>query len=301
MRRAALALVAALAAQPAAASGPEPPPALIEATEAASAQCRELGGTPAILASYQTVADLNGDGREDFVTDLAGLQCDGAWSAFCGSAGCPVAAWLSAPGGAHARFDLGELQGFEIVDGAPLPTLRAAYHASRCGEDRSEGCTRSWTFASNAPETPTADPAPAREAPAPAGANGATPPGWTLRAVPGSSPVALGMGTGNVATLAAFCLEGQPFLAVTFHERPAADQVPLGFAFSQGPVEATAAFEETAGGAYVVALADGPLAARLAGRDSEVAMAVGGEAEGVLSLEGSTRALRGALGECHAL
>ena len=49
--------------------------------------------------------------------------------------------------------------------------------------------------------------------------------GWTLRRVPGSSPVALGDGVGNIASLAAFCLAGQPFLAVTFHERPEADSV----------------------------------------------------------------------------
>ena len=107
------------------------------------------------------------------------------------------------------------------------------------------------------------------------------------------------MGTGNIATLAAFCLEGQPFLAVTFHERPEAASVPLAFAFGQGAVEAEAGFEETAGGAYVVALADGPLAARLAGRDSEVAVRAAGRDEGVLSLEGSTRALRSALADCH--
>ena len=46
-------------------------------------------------------------------------------------------------------------------------------------------------------------------------------------------------------------------------------------------------------------LADGPLAARLAGRDSEVALSVDGAAEGVLSLAGSTKALRGALQDCR--
>ena len=44
MLRGALALLAGLAALPAAAD--EPPPALIEATEAASALCRAAGGVP---------------------------------------------------------------------------------------------------------------------------------------------------------------------------------------------------------------------------------------------------------------
>jgi len=124
------------------------------------------------------------------------------------------------------------------------------------------------------------------------------PAGWTLRHVAGSSPVALGTGTGDIATFAGFCLADRPFLAVTFHQRPVADTVTLGFAFSQGPLAVEAGYEETAGGAFVVPLADGPLARRLGGRDSAVAVTVDGHAEGELSLSGSTRALRAALADC---
>ena len=293
------ALLLALAAGSASA---EPPPALIEATETALAVCAALGGTPKIVAGYETSRDLNGDGTGDYVTDLSRLECEGAWSAFCGPSGCPVTAWLSRPGG-FERFDLGRLQGFELVDGEPLPALVASYDAVYCGQSL-DGCTRTWRFASNAPEMPAIDaPPPSAETPTaaePPGEGGpAMPTGWTLRRVPGASPVALGMGTGEIATFAGFCLADQPFLAVTFHERPAADSVRLGFAFSQGAVEAAARYEETAGGAFVVPLADGDLARRLGGRDREVAITVDGRPEGTLSLAGSTRSLRGALADCH--
>ena len=46
-------------------------------------------------------------------------------------------------------------------------------------------------------------------------------------------------------------------------------------------------------------LSEGNLAQRLGGRDTEVAVAVDGRAEGTLSLAGSTKALRGALEACH--
>jgi hypothetical protein len=300
MLRVALALMAGLAALPAAAD--EPPPALIEATEAASALCRTAGGVPEILAGYDTVIDLNGDGRDDHLTDLAKLQCSGAWDAFCGASGCPVAAWLSEPDGGHVRFDLGRLTGFSVRDGGgPLPEVVAGYAATACGADAVEGCTRTWRFASNAPEMPPVDAAAAAGEASAAAPEPEALTGWTLRSVPGASPVALGAGTGNIASLAAFCLEGQPFLALTFHERPEAESVALGFDFSQGRVEASAGFEETAGGAYVVALADGALAARLGGRDSEVEVGVDGRPEGTLSLSGSTRALRGALADCGGL
>ena len=292
--------VALLAAHPAAAQ--EPPPALIEALEEASALCQAQGGAPTILDAYKTEVDLNGDGRDDFVTDFARLECAGAWDALCGTSGCPVTAWLSEPGGSHDRFDLGPLRGFTIDDaGDGLPVLVARYDQGRCGPDATADCTRSWRFAGNAPDTPPVDP-PAADEPAPAAAPVAATglEGWTLRRVPGASPVALGAGTGDIASLAAFCLEGQPFLALTFHDRAQAESAALDFAFSQGPITVSAGFESTAGGAYVVALADTDLAGRLAGRDSEVAVSVDGEAEGILSLSGSTRALRGALEACHA-
>jgi hypothetical protein len=303
MRR--LLLACLLAAAPARA---EAPPALLEATEAAAQVCTALGGTPAILPGYETVRDLNGDGSDDFVTDMARFECAGAWSAFCGSSGCPVSVWLSRADGPPDRFDLGRLTGFAIRDGDPLPALVAEYAAIYCGE-ATAGCSRTWIFASNAPEEPpidgtaaaSAENPEAEEAGPPAGAAAPAPAasGWSLRRVPGASPVALGMGVGNIASLAGFCLEGQPFLAVTFHDRPAAETVRLAFGFSQGAVEAETRYEETAGGAFVAALAEGDLAARLAGRDREVAVSVDGAREGVFSLAGSTRALRGALEGCH--
>jgi hypothetical protein len=221
---------------------------------------------------------------------------------------------LSEPAGSHTRFEIGRLLGYELRDGTPLPALVARYAAPFCAGEGLDECTRTWSFASSSPETPPIDAppeaAPAAEAatpePEPAPATGSVLPdlpapeeaGWTLRRVPGSSPVALGAGVGSVASLAAFCLSGQPFLAVSFAEPPPADRVTLGFAFGSGAVEVAADREETAGGAFVVALSGTPVAAGLAGRDSEVELRVDGAAEGILSLAGSTRALRGALEAC---
>ncbi len=179
----------------------------------------------------------------------------------------------------------------------------ASYDAGYCDDAHPDGCTRTWSFADNAPEQPPID-APPERATASDDASGAAPvqpvaPGWTLRRVPGGSPVALGGGVGDIASLSAFCLEGQPFLAVAFLKRPAADRVALDFAFSEGKLEARAGYEATADGAYVVDLADGPLADRLGGHDSEVVVSVDGTSQGTLSLSGSTRAIRGALDACR--
>ena len=88
-----------------------------------------LGGTPEILDRYETVRDLNGDGRDDFVTDLADLAVRRRLerllrrrAAARSPPGCRE------PGGGYDRFDLGHLRGFAIRDGGgALPALVARY------------------------------------------------------------------------------------------------------------------------------------------------------------------------------
>ncbi len=310
--RLALAVLLATAA-PAAA---ELPPEIVEVTDQAMADCQDMGGTPSVLPAFDTRLDLNGDGIADHVINFAGLQCAEAWSAFCGSAGCPVAAWLSRADGSFARFDFGHLQAIEVADVVDgLPVLRATQHGAFCGDERpgAEICTRLWTFETDAPATPPLEgeapglvAAPVSDAGSDAVPEAVTfsdpgevAPGWTLREVPGSSPLALGGGAGEIAWLAGFCLADQPFLAIRLDPPREAAVATFGFAFSQGPLQVDGLFEPGADGAHVVTLAGSPLPARLAGRDSEVAVTVNGAPSGVLSLSGSTRSLRAALAGCH--
>jgi hypothetical protein len=130
------------------------------------------------------------------------------------------------------------------------------------------------------------------------GAAADVPAGWTLRDVPGEAPLALGGGVGEIAYLAGFCLAGRPFLAAQITPPREDATVVLGFAFSEGRIEIGAAFEPGADGAHVIALSGSPLVARLAGRDSRVEVTRDGRRMGTLSLSGSTRALRAALGPC---
>jgi hypothetical protein len=286
------------------------PPEALAATEEAMALCREAGGNPQVTPDYEAVVDLNGDGVPDHLTNLMGLQCEGAWSVFCGSVGCPVTAWLSRPDGSHTDFAFGNLQSVEVVaspDGGG-PAVRAFYHGAFCGDGRAgvDGCVRLWTFPAGAAPVEWAEAATAgfaqagpEPAPPPPAGPSEVAPGWTLRDVPGSTPVALGGGMGEIAWFAGFCLQSQPFLTLMFDPPRATETVTLRFAFGDGPVEAPAVREPTAGGAHVIALAGTPLAARLAGRDSRVDVTLDASSMGTLSLAGSSRALRAALGACH--
>jgi hypothetical protein len=285
-------IVLALGA-PAAAQTPE----VIEAATAGNfAACREAGGTPSTTASYLTEIELNGDGAPDYIMNLDGLTCENAYSYFCGSAGCPVTVWLSGPGG-HVEAWSSYAQGIEIQG----QTVIASLHGQFCTPPTTgaDGCEERLEFAGMTAPDPSPAPATASaETPAPA-AVAPDPARWELRQPEGSPAVAVVGGPGDLRSMAAFCLEGQPWLALLFHEPPTADTLALQFDFaSHGPIGGPAQREATSGGAYMVTLNGSPLASWLAGRDGSAALAVDGRGIGTVSLAGSSRALRGALAPC---
>jgi len=77
------------------------------------AACQRAGGRAVPKAGYLVATDLNGDGRPDYVTDLAHLSCEGVAGFFCGTAGCPVTVWLSGPGGYFAA-DAGHAEAWRL-------------------------------------------------------------------------------------------------------------------------------------------------------------------------------------------
>jgi hypothetical protein len=297
---AATVVLALLAPQPASAQGL--PPTLQAFADEQAAACRGAGGEPRIGPAFATAVDLDGDGRLDYIVDLAGIECAGAWSFFCGSAGCPVSVWLAGPDG-HDRVWGDYAQGWEIVGSGSETALVVHQHGTACPENATgvEPCSQRLAFAVGGvaaeagPRAPAASPAVSLPQPETAG--------WTLRAVPDGDPVAVAAGPGLAERLAVFCLGGRPWLAVSLAGGPGPETLAVDFAFERAAAEAggEARREEGAGGAYVLDLSDGVLAGLLAGRDSEAAMAIAGTDQGVLSLQGSTRAIRAALAPCLAL
>lgn len=270
------------------------PPAIAALGAESAQQCTDMGGAPRIGPAFATAVDLNGDGRLDHVVDLAGIECVNAWSALCGSAGCPVSIWIDGPNGSERKWS-DYAQSWTLDGAGPQMAVVVTRHGSACpgAASGADSCTERLTFGADGAGVGTAAPADAAPAhPAPAG------PGWTLRAAPEGGKAAVSQGAGPVASLALFCLGGEPFLAATWRAQPGPEAARLDFGFSGGPVSVSARREEGAGGALVASLRGQPLAARLAGKDVETALSVDGKSQGKVSLKGSTRAIRGALASC---
>lgn len=320
MRRASLTAAACLAAAglaaalPAAVSAQDLPPTIAAfAAERASA-CVAAGGAPTIGPAFATAVDLNGDGALDYILDLAGIECANAWSTFCGDAGCPLSVWLATPTGFRRDWE-GVAQGWAFDPVGEEVAVAVTTDAAACpdGEAVGAACVQRLVFDAPADPVPDASPdevepetaeAPTEEA-APSGAEAAVQPtgveGWTLRQTPDGAQVAVSDGPGAIGTLAAFCLSGQPWLAVRLAEPDAAGETAqLEFGFSGRDVSTVARREEGAGGALIVELAGSPLPGLLSGRDSSAQIALDGAAQGTLSLRGSTRTIRAALETCPA-
>ena len=263
-------------------------PAAIAAFAAEQSKvCTELGGTPRVGPAFATAVDLNGDEAPDYIVDLAGIECANAWSAFCGSAGCPVSVWITGSAGPVREWD-DYAQGWRLDGLAGDTAVVVDRHGAACpgAASGAEICSERLTF--DAPAAPAETGAPTAEAtpeaaaadiaelaPAPRAAptealEATGVEGWSLRAVPDGTPVAVTDGPGAVATMAVFCLGGQPWLAARLGETPAAETAELAFAFSGQTVSSAARREDSAGGALIVELADRPLAGLLSGRDSSV-------------------------------
>lgn len=285
-------------------------PAPLEAFAAErSAACSAAGGAPRVGPAFATAVDLNGDGEMDYIVDLAGIECANAWSTFCGAEGCPLSVWIGGTGALSREWE-GVAEGWRLEGIGAEADLTVDRRGAACPGAAPEApiCSERLAFEAPPAAAPAVVASPA-ETSAEASANAPAPEslvpleapggdGWTLRTAPGGTPVAVSGGPGAFASVAVFCLAGQPWLAATLRGTGVGDTAQIGFAFSEASPVFPARREAGAGGALVIELADRPLADLLAGRDSWVQVSLDGAAQGALSLRGSTRAVRGALETC---
>ncbi|MEO8812751.1 MAG: hypothetical protein ABI376_07560 [Caulobacteraceae bacterium] len=128
-------------------NAPAPPvdgvlPPVIAAIAAGYAdQCRLLGGTlaPGPSRPLAMTADIDGDGRPDYVIDPQNLRCTAAATAFCGNGGCQIQIVLSRDGWRHPVSAMGGEP--TLVEGENGARLELWVGRENCGlTDRSKAC-----------------------------------------------------------------------------------------------------------------------------------------------------------------
>lgn len=297
--RAALPAFLALLLIAAAPMQPLPEPVRAAMAEHAAA-CRDMGGRPAPTPDYHTRADLNGDGRPDHIIDLAGLNCNGAPSAFCGSAGCPVSVFLSGPGGYRA-VNLGHVQGWRLDRTGPRPALVLDLHGSSCGRAGYRGCQRRWAadVAAAPPPRPSAA-QPAAPSPRSEPRQAAARPGqWRLHTPPDAPPSATADGPGVIRQVALLCRDSTATAAFVLRARPPQGAVILSWSMGSDRFDLPLSQHPDGGDIWYADVSRTALPWVLANRRGNASIRINGGLQGTLPVSGAGPMVRAALEPCH--
>ena len=199
--------------------------------QGAREDCRDQRGTFRIEGRAVTDADLNGDGRPDYLVDSGAYQCSSAsaGSLYCGTLGCAVDAVVSSAGG-YREFSFGVTRGFTRMPNKGGDILRVETRPNNCGP-RANSCPRYWRLIGSKFEmftTPVAATAarptaasPSRTSALPA--RGPLREGFRAMTLPSGQRVAALNGIGPMRTLSVGCRSGSAtmLLATRAPARPA--------------------------------------------------------------------------------
>jgi hypothetical protein len=117
------------------------PDVVRKAVDEAAKECRESGGKPGTEA-MATVADLDGNGGEDWVLDYAKMQCDGTPPPFCGSAGCTLQIFLWQRGPEWKLVFDENVQAWSRAKVRGKPGIKLSLHGSACNRVGSKSCNK---------------------------------------------------------------------------------------------------------------------------------------------------------------
>ncbi len=118
-----------------------------EVAAARGAIRQECGGEARFKPGFQRIADLNGDGRPDYLLDYGEMECVGGDipNPFCGSAGCTLDIFVSTEDGYRQAY--GDIvRAWSLANARGRAVLLLGLHGSVCGRAGFETCRKrlSW-------------------------------------------------------------------------------------------------------------------------------------------------------------
>jgi hypothetical protein len=108
--------------------------------------CKEVGSELSDPAGAVARQDLDGDGRPDLLVDMTKARCDGVYTPFCGTAGCPLLIFVQRTGGKLFLIFDGPVQSYRVSGGAGRKTMLFRLHGGFCGRGGTDVCTRRVTI-----------------------------------------------------------------------------------------------------------------------------------------------------------
>jgi hypothetical protein len=110
-------------------------------------QCKQIGGllTGAVRRPAILTADLDGDGKPDYVLNPEKLECSAAATAFCGNGGCAIDIFVSGDGYQKPVELLGAQPALSQEDGrAAVKVLVSSLNCK--GASRGDGCVATYSW-----------------------------------------------------------------------------------------------------------------------------------------------------------
>lgn len=128
------------------ASAADYPDIVRKAIEDARAQCVKFGGAPVDDRPRTVLADLDGNGGEDWILDYAEQDCKGGPSPFCGSAGCVLQIYLWQSGSHWELVFDHNVEAWKRLRIGGKPGLSVSFHGSVCNRPGIQRCHKKYIF-----------------------------------------------------------------------------------------------------------------------------------------------------------
>lgn len=119
-------------------AGPSPVPQVAAAKRDIESFCQ---GRTTYAPRFQTLADLNRDGKPDYILDYGEAQCSQGSNGFCGSAGCTLQIVVSSPRGYVNAFNE-NVRSWSLKQVRGEPIVALGLHGSACGRVGAASCSR---------------------------------------------------------------------------------------------------------------------------------------------------------------
>lgn len=104
--------------------------------------CREVGSELSDPTGAVTRRDPDGDGRPDLLLDMRKARCDGVYTPFCGSAGCPLLIFVQDAGGKLSLIFDGLVRSYRISGSGWRKRMLFRLHGGFCGRGGTDPCSR---------------------------------------------------------------------------------------------------------------------------------------------------------------